>query len=145
MDNLPDIASIQVAAVWTSFAAGVVGLAFMTVGLFSVLTGRDHWPQFLRRLRRRIPSSEEDLRRNGLSLVLNGAAVLIVVMGTSINNFSIGDHTIGEPLNSLRFVLTLIGLAGALGCVIGSYAVRLTVKYSHRNLTAEAPPAQPPI
>jgi hypothetical protein len=145
MDNLPEIASIQVAAVWTSVVAGVVGLAFMTVGLFSVLTGRDHWPQFLQRLRRRIPSSEEDRRRSGLSLALNGAAVLIVVMGTSINDFSIGDHTIGEPLNSLRFVLTLIGLAGALGCVIGSYAVSLTVKYTYRNLSAEAPPAQPPI
>src|ERR1700686_3235673 len=142
MDNLPDIASLQLAAVWTSVVAGVVGLAGMTTGLFSVLTGRDHWPHILRRVRRRIPASEEDQRRNGLSLALNGAAVLIVVMGTSVNNFSIGDHTIGEPLNSLRFVLTVIGLAGALGCVIGSYAVSLTVKYTHRNFPAAAPPPQ---
>jgi hypothetical protein len=145
MDNLPDIASLQLAAVWTSVAGGVVGLASMTTGLFSVLTGRDHWPHILRRVRRRIPASEEDQRRNGLSLALNGAAVLIVVMGTSINNFSIGDHSIGEPLGTLRFVLTLIGLSGALGCVIGSYAVSLTVKYTYRNLPAEAAPAKPPI
>jgi len=145
MDNLPDIASLQLAAVWTSVAAGVVGLASMTTGLFSVLTGRDHWPHILRRLRRRIPASKEDQRRNGLSLALNGAAVLLVVMGTSINNFTIGDHSIGEPLSTLRFVLTLIGLSGAFGCVIGAYTVSLTVKYTHRNLPADAAPAKPPI
>jgi hypothetical protein len=145
MDNLPDIATLQLAAVWTSVAAGLVGLVAMTTGLFSLLSGRDHWPHVLRRLRRRIPASEEDQRRNGLSLALNGAAVLIVVMGTSINDFSIGDHSIGEPLNTLRFVLTLIGLAGVFGCVIGAYTVSLTVKYTYRNLPAEAPPANPSI
>jgi hypothetical protein len=34
VDNLPDIASIQLAAVWTSVVAGVVGLGVMTTGLF---------------------------------------------------------------------------------------------------------------
>ncbi|HEV3461924.1 MAG TPA: hypothetical protein VG413_07770 [Candidatus Dormibacteraeota bacterium] len=145
MDTLPDIASLQLAAVWTSVVAGVVGLAAMATGLFSVLTGRDHWPHALLRLRRRTPASEEDQRRNGLSLALNGAAALIVVMGTSINNFTIGDHTIGEPLGTLRFVLTVIGLAGALGCVVGSYAVSVTVKYTYRNLPAEGPPPKPSI
>jgi hypothetical protein len=66
-------------------------------------------------------------------------------MGTSINNFTIGDHSIGEPLGTLRFVLTLIGLSGAVGCVIGSYAIHLTVKYNYRNLQPEAPPTLPPI
>lgn len=89
-------------------------------------------------------AGQEDQRRNGMSLALNGAAVLIIVMGTSIDNFSIGDHSIGEPLNTLRLVLTLIGLAGALGCVIGAYAVSLTVKYVFPNHAAEAPTAQPP-
>jgi hypothetical protein len=144
MDNL-DITSLQLAAVWTSVVAGLVGLAAMTTGLFSVLTGRDHWPPFLLRLRRRTPASEEDQRRNGMSLALNGAAVLIIIMGTSINNFTIGDHSIGEPLGTLRFVLTLIGLVGALGCVIGAYVVSITVKYTYRNLPAEAPPAKPSV
>jgi hypothetical protein len=145
VDNLPDIATLQLTAVWLSVAAGVLGLASMATGLFSVLTGRDHWPHILRRLRRRIPASEEDQRRNGMSLALNGAAVLIIVMGTSIENFSIRDHTIGEPLGTLRFVLTLIGLAGAMGCVIGAYVVSLTVKYTYGNLPAQAPPAKPSI
>ncbi len=82
---------------------------------------------------------------NGMSLALNATAMLIIVMGTSIGNFSIGDHSIGEPLNTLRFVLTLIGLAGALGCVTGAYAISLKVKYSYRNFPAEAPSTQPPI
>ena len=145
MVGLPDISTLQLAAVWLSVAAGVLGLASMTTGLFSVLTGRDHWPQILRRVRRRVPASEEDQRRNGMSLALNGAAVLIIVMGTSLDNFSIGDHHIGEPLNTLRLVLTLIGLAGALGCVIGAYIVGVTVKYTYRNLPAEEPPAKSPI
>jgi hypothetical protein len=145
MDNLPDIATLQLAAVWTSVAAGVVGLAAMTAGLFSVLSGRDHWPRILRRLRRRIPASVEDQRRNGMSLALTGAAALIVAIGTSINDFTIGDHTIGEPLGTLRFVLTLIGLCGAFGCVVGAYSISLTVKYTYGNFSAEAPPADPSI
>jgi hypothetical protein len=145
MDNLPDSATLQLAAVWTGVVVGVVGLAAMAAGLFSLLSGRDHWPHVLRRLRRRIPASEEDQRRNGTSLALNAAAMLIVVMGTSINEFTIGDYSIREPMTTLRFVLALIGLAGALGCVIGAYTVSLTVKYSHGNLPAEAPPANPSI
>jgi hypothetical protein len=145
MDNLPDIATIQLAAVWTGVVVGVVGLAAMTAGVFSVVSGRDHWPHILRRLRRRVPASEEDQRRNGMSLALNAAAMIIVVMGTSIGNFTIGDRTIGEPLATLRFVLTLIGLAGALGCVIGSYTISLTIKYTYGKLSAEAPPASPSI
>ena len=142
MDNL-DIASLQLAAVWTSVVAGVVGLVAMTTGLFSLLTGRDHWPHILLRLRRRITASEEDQRRNGMSLALNGAAVLIIIMGTSIGTFSLGDHRLGEPLNTLRFVLTLIGMAGAIACVIGAYSQSLTIKYTYGNLPAEAPPAEP--
>lgn len=142
---LPDTATLQLAAVCVSVAAGVLGLANIATGLLSVLTGRDHWPYIFLRLRRRIPATEEDRRRNGMSTALQGAAVLIIVMGISIDNFSIGDHSIGEPLNTLRFVLVLIGLAGALGCVIGAYAVSLKVKYIYRNFPAEAPSTQPPI
>jgi hypothetical protein len=143
VDNLLDIATLQLTAVWLSVAAGLFGLASIATGLFSVLTGRDPWPHLLRRLRRRTPASEEDQRRIGMSLALNGAAILVIVMGISINNFSIGDHSIGEPLNTLRFVLTFIGLSGALGCVIGSYLISVTVKYADRDLPADAPPAKP--
>jgi hypothetical protein len=140
-----DTGALQLAAVWVSVVAGLAGLASVSVGLFSAVTGNDHWPGQLRRLRRRIPTSVEDQRRNGLALALNGAAVLIIVMGISIDNFSVHDHSLGEPLNTLRFVLTLIGMAGAIACVIGAYSVSLTIKYNYRNLPAEAPPAGPSI
>jgi hypothetical protein len=140
---LPDTATLQLAAVWVSVVAGLAGVASLSVGLFSVVTGRDHWPSQLRRLRRRIPASVEDQRRNGMALLLNGAAVMIIVMGISIDNFSVSDHSMGEPLNTLRFVMTLIGMAGAIACVIGAYSVSLTIKYNYGNLPAEAPPAEP--
>jgi hypothetical protein len=138
-----DTGALQLAAVWVSVVAGLAGLAGVSAGLFSVLTGRDHWPGLLRRLRRRIPASVEDQRRNGMALLLNGTAVMIIIMGISIDNFSVHDHSLGEPLNTLRFVMTLIGMAGAIGGVIGAYSVSLTVKYNYGNLLAEAPPAEP--
>jgi hypothetical protein len=140
---LPDPATLQVATAWVGIVAGFIGLAGVLVGLFSVLTGRDHWPTALRRLRRRTPASQEDMRRHGITLVLNGAAVLIAVMGTSINNFSVQDHTIGEPLNTLRFVLTGIGVAGLLTCVIGAYSLSLTVQYKGTDLRPEVDPLSP--
>lgn len=78
-----------------------------------------------------------------MALLLNGTAVMIIIMGISIDNFSVHDHSLGEPLNTLRFVMTLIGMAGAIGGVIGAYSVSLTVKYNYGNLLAEAPPAEP--
>jgi hypothetical protein len=140
---LIDNGALQLAAVWVSVVAGLVGVASVSSGLYSVMTGRDHWPGLLRRLRRRIPASVEDQRRNGMALLLNGTAVMIIIMGISIYNFSVHDHSFGEPLNTLRFVMTLIGMAGAIGGVIGAYSVSLTVKYNYGNLLAEAPPAEP--
>jgi hypothetical protein len=141
--TLIDTATLQLAAVWVSVLAGLLGLVSVSAGLFSVVTGRDHWPVPLRRLRRRIPASPEDQRRNGMALVLNSAGVLIIVMGISIDNFSLHDHSIGEPLNTLRFVITLLGMAGAIACVICAFSVSLTIKYSYRNVPAEAPRAGP--
>jgi len=82
----------------------------------------------------------EDQRRHGLFMVLNAAAMLIIIMGSSIATFSIGDHRMGEPLNTLRFVVTLIGLAGAMACVGGAYRVSLRVSYVvGRNATGANP------
>jgi hypothetical protein len=143
-NTLIDLGTLQLAAVWVSVLAGLIGVVGVSVGLFSVVTGRDHWPNLLRRLRRRIPASAEDQRRNGMALLLNGAAALIIVMGISIDNFSVHDRTMGEPLNTLRFVMILIGMAGAIACVIGAYSVTLTIKYTYGNsATAEAPRTGP--
>ena len=138
---LPEVAAFQLAAAWVALVAGVGGFANLLLGLFTVVTGRDHWPLQLRRFRRRKPASQEDLRRQAISLVLDGAALLIIIMGVSINIFGAQDHSQGEPLITLRFVLSLIGLAGAMACVISAFAIRRTVIYT----STTTPPAADPL
>jgi uncharacterized membrane protein YidH (DUF202 family) len=121
--------------------AAVGGFLNLLVGLFTVVTGRDHWPQQLQRFRRRKPASQDDLRRQAMGLVLDGAAVLIIIMGVSINIFGAQDHNQGEPLITLRFVLSLIGLVGAMACVISAYGIRRTVIYT----STTPPPAADPL
>jgi uncharacterized iron-regulated membrane protein len=143
MTGLIDPGALQLDAAWLSVVAALGGLVNLLVGLSSAVTGRGYWPKRLEHLRRRKPASEEDQRRRGTALALNGAAILIIMMGSSLNIFGARDHSQGEPLNTLRFVITLIGLAGAMVCVFVSYHVSLTVKYLYPNLPAEAPPAEP--
>lgn len=140
MADLPDPATLQVAAAWVSLAAAVAGLVNLGLGLYSILTGRDHWPKQLRSLRRRVPASPEDQRRQAMTLVLNGAAVLIIVMGLSINTFGAHDHSQGEPLITLRFVVSLIGLAGAMACIIAAYAIGHDIQYTSPRLTPGSEP-----
>jgi hypothetical protein len=134
MGGLPDPATLQLAAAWVGLVAALGGLVNLGLGLFSLLTGHDRWPKRLLSLRRRVPASQEDMRKHAMTLVLNGAAVLIIVMGVSINTFGARDHSQGEPLITLRFVLSLIGMAGAIACVIGAYSISLTVKYARTDL-----------
>jgi amino acid transporter len=138
---LPDPATLQLAAAWVALVAAAGGLVNLLLGLFTVATGRDHWPKQLQRFRRRKPASQEDLRRHAMSLVLNGAAVLIIIMSVSINTFGARDHSQGEPLITLRFVLTLVGMAGAMACVISAYAISRNVTY----ISTRLPPARDPL
>jgi hypothetical protein len=124
-----DDAALQLAAAWLTVGAALVGLMSLFLGVSSVLTGRDYWPKQLRWLRPRRPASPEDQRRYGTGLLLTGAAILIILMGSGINIFGARDHSQGEPLNTLRFVLSLIGFAAALIFITASYRISLTVKY----------------
>lgn len=137
MPNLPDPATLELYAAWVSVVAAAGGLANVLMGLGSILTGKDYWPRQLRRLRPLTPASPEDQRRYGMAVLLNGAAVLIIIMSLSLNIFSARDHSQGEPLNTLRFVISVIGFAGAMVCVGGAYRFGLTVKYT----LPETPPA----
>jgi hypothetical protein len=137
MPNLPDPATLEQYAAWISVVAAAGGLGNVLMGLGSILTGKDYWPRQLRRLRPRTPASTEDQRRYGMSVLLNGAAVLIIIMSISLNIFGARDHSQGEPLNTLRFVISLIGLAGAMVCVGGAYRYGLKVNYT----LSESPPA----
>ena len=69
--------------------------------------------------------------------------MMIILMGVAINIFGARDHSLGEPLNTLRFALALIGFAAALVFITASYRISLTVRYLDPNLPAEAPPAEP--
>jgi uncharacterized iron-regulated membrane protein len=142
---VPDSATLQLAAAWVSVVAAVGGLLNLLLGIASVLTGRSHWPKRLDFVRRRKPASQEDERRHGMALALNGAAVLIIILGSSLNIFGARDHSLGDPLITLRFVITLVGLAGAMVCVGISYRLSLTVRYINPKLLAKAPPAEPSI
>jgi hypothetical protein len=137
MPNLPDAATLELYAAWISVVAAAGGLCNVLMGLGSILTGKDYWPRELRRLRPLTPASPEDQRRYGMAVLLNGAAVLIIIMSLSLNIFGARDHSQGEPLNTLRFVISLIGLVGAMVCVGGAYRFGLTVKYR----LPETPPA----
>jgi hypothetical protein len=55
--------------------------------------------------------------------------MMIVLMSIAINIFGARDHSLGEPLNTLRFVLTLIGFGAVMVLITASYRISLTVKY----------------
>jgi hypothetical protein len=67
--------------------------------------------------------------------------VLIIIMGVSINIFGAADHSQGEPLITLRFVISLLGLAGAMACVFCAYGIRRTIVYT----STVPPPAADPL
>ena len=100
------------------------------LGLFSALTGKDHWPTVMWRLRRRVPASEEDRRTHGVALMLNGAAMLIILMGVSMTALTAGVRD-GEPLKALRFLLTLIVLSASIACVLGANGLFRRIRYLH--------------
>jgi hypothetical protein len=133
MTGLPDSATLQLASAWLAVAAAIGGLTNLGLGLFTVITGRDHWPRRLLRLRRRSAASDDDLRRDAMTLVLNGAAILVLMMGLAMEIFGARDHSLGEPLITLRFVFSVIAFAGSIACVLGAYAISLTVTYTSRR------------
>jgi len=135
---LPDTGSLEAWALWMVVVAATLGLGSVLLGLFSALTGKDHWPKALWRLRRRVPASEEDRRAHGVALMLNGAAIMIL-MGVSMTALTAGVR-VGEPWKALRFLLTLIGLGASIACVIGANGLFRRVQYLHGQAsTPEVP------
>jgi hypothetical protein len=126
---------MQTVTLWLVAVVSTVALLSVLVGLYSVATGKDHWPRRLQRLRRRTPASEEDFRKHGTSMMLNGGAMLLILLGVTANALSLGTR-FGEPANTLRFVILLIALAASLGCVIGAYTLSLRVHYVNGRTTA---------
>ncbi len=134
--ELPD-QGLQTATLILAAVVSAVGLLTVLLGLFSLVTGRDHWPVPMRRLRRRTPASEEDFRVHGTYMMLNGGAMLLILLGVTMNALSIGSR-VGEPANTLRFVILLIAIATSLACVVGAYTLGLRIHYvSSRTTTGD--------
>src|SRR5260370_1301539 len=83
---------------------------------------------FRSRLRRRPPASADDFGAHGTNMVLNGEAMLLIVVGVSLNALSVGVRVV-EPASTFRFVILLIAVGASLACVIGAYTLSQRIRY----------------
>ena len=133
--------------------AAVLSFVSVTLGLFSTLTGKDPLPRRIRSLLRRAPASAEDFRLRGTSLMLNGAAVMMIVSLLTVN--VVNRLTLGSisymPSASLVFpratvfLVTTVAALAALVCFFGAYVLGARVRYvstgSSTGIQQGTPPA----
>jgi hypothetical protein len=132
--------------------AAVLSLPSVTLGLFSTLTGKDPLPKRIRRLLRRVPASAEDFRLRGMSLTLNGAAVMLI----SLLTINVAERLAGggwsgyAPSASLAFskdtvfLVTTVAALTAMACFIGAYTLGVRVRYVSTRASTGAQPGMPP-
>jgi hypothetical protein len=134
--------------------AAVLSLANVVLGLFSSLTGKDPLPKRIRRMLRRVPASAEDFRLRGVSLVVNGAAVMLLVSIITTNVVVMSMLTPGvaylAPSASLAFskdtvfLVTTVAALAAIACFIGAYTLSVRVRYVSTRASTGALPGMPP-
>jgi hypothetical protein len=132
--------------------AAVLGFASVIVGLFSTLTGKDPLPKRIRSLLRRVPASAEDFRLRGISLTLNGAAVMLISLLTinSVDRLAVGGWSGYAPSASLAFskdtvfLVTTVAALAAMACFIGAYTLGVRVRYVSTRASTGAQPGMPP-
>ena len=148
-----DDGTVQQTTLVLAAVAAVLGLVSVTVGLFSTLTGKDPLPKRIRRVLRRVPASVEDFRLRGMSLTLNGAAVVLVasVITTNVVAALNTDGFTGYvPVASLAFpkgavfLITVAAALAAMACFIGSYTLGVRVRYVSTRTSTDAQPGLPP-
>jgi hypothetical protein len=131
----------------------VLSLVNVTVGLFSTLTGKDPLPKRMRSLLRRVPASAEDFRLRGMSLTLNGAAVMLIASLLTINVvevLAVGGWSGYAPSASLAFpkdtvfLVTMVAALAAMACFIGAYTLGVRVRYVSTRASTGAQPGMPP-
>jgi len=134
-----------------SVAAGL-SLASVILGLYSTLTGKDPLPKRIRSLLRRVPASAEDFRLRGMSLTLNGAAVMLIASLLTINvaRLALGGWSGYAPSASLAFpkdtvfLVTTVAALAAMACFIGAYTLGVRVRYVSTRASTGAQPGMPP-
>ena len=139
----PDLTWLQDTALSVTSLAALLSLVNVVFGLFSVITGKDHLPWRIRRLLARVPASADDHRLHGTSLMLNGAALLMTMLGVSAG--VAGRHNPGGFPGDTQFFVTVLAFFGALALLAGSYTLSVRVRLvSTRGATdahQEPPPA----
>ena len=132
--------------------AAVLSIVSVTVGLFSTLTGKDPLPKRIRSLLRRVPASAEDFRLRGMSLTLNGAAVMLISLLTInvVDRLAGGGWSGYAPSASLAFskdtvfLVTTVAALAAMACSIGAYTLGVRVRYVSTRASTGAQPGMPP-
>ena len=118
-----------------------MSLVSVILGLFSVITGRDHLPWRIRYLLRRVPASAEDHRLHGMGLMLNGAALMLVMFGVAAG--TAGRHLGGFP-SQVQFFVTAVAFVGSMALLAGAYTVSVRVRTVSTRASTDAHPGIPP-
>ena len=141
---IPDLTWMQDTALSVAALAAVLGLANVLLGLFSVITGKDHFPKGVRlwRLYARVPASTEDFRTHGMGLMLNGTAVVLMELGLTAN--IAGAHGLrGFPGDAL-FLITGLAFLTSLACLAGSFSLGVRTRYVSTRASTDARSGAPP-
>jgi hypothetical protein len=139
---LPDLSWMQDTALSIASLGAVLALASVLMGLFSVISGVDHFPGRIRRLLWKVPASPDDHRMQGIVLMLNGAAVMLVELGMTASIVGINNHR-SFPADAVFFV-TIVAFLTSLACTAGSYTLSLRVRYVSARTSTDAQPGIPP-
>jgi hypothetical protein len=121
--------------------AALLSFASVTLGLVFTVSGKDPLPGRVRSLLRRVPASPEDFRLRGMTLMLNGAAVMLIVTLLTINvvnRLTFSGFSGYVPLATLAtlavpkatvFLVNTVAALATLACFIGAYKVGVLVRY----------------
>ena len=126
---LPDPASMAVTALWILTLSIGLSLATAFLGLYSLVTGEDHWPRVIRPLRRRAQATAEDRRIHAVTMVLRGSGVTLLSLAVAMNALALLDRGMDEPGKTFQFLLGLLAVVTGLASIGGAHLLGLRVRY----------------
>ena len=139
----PDLTWLQNAALSITSLVAVLALVNIVLGQYSAMSGKDFLPKRIRRQLRRVPASEEDHRTRGMSLTLNGAAVMMLMLGITATPL-IGMYNRGQFSRDAVFFISTVGMLAALYCAVWSYTLHQRVRFVSTRTSTDAHPGIPP-
>jgi len=121
----------------------VLSLAGLAAGLYEVTTARLAFRAVP--FRRRVPATPADIQRNGLTLVLNEVAALLLEL-LVLGAFLLAGHRFDRALAVSYAVVSLAGFAATFLLALASRQIRRSVQYLARHTpsaitTAPHPPS----